>query len=156
MSILVTGGAGYIGSHMVYELADAGERVVVLDNLSTGFDWAVGKEVPLTIGDTGDQNLVGKTIREYKIESIIHFAASIVVPDSVADPLGYYKNNTANSRALIETAIRHGVRHFIFSSTAAVYGNPTQVPIIVGCTDLALWLVQADDGNHAPRRRNGS
>jgi UDP-glucose 4-epimerase len=129
MSILVTGGAGYIGSHMVYELADAGERVVVLDNLSTGFDWAVGKDVPLTIGDTGDQNLVGKTICEYKIESIIHFAASIVVPDSVADPLGYYKNNTANSRALIETAIRHGVRHFIFSSTAAVYGNPAQVPI---------------------------
>ena len=129
MSILVTGGAGYIGSHMVYELADAGERVVVLDNLSTGFDWAVGKDVPLTIGDTGDQNLVGRTIREYEIESIIHFAASIVVPESVADPLGYYKNNTANSRALIETAIRHGVRHFIFSSTAAVYGNPAQVPI---------------------------
>jgi UDP-glucose 4-epimerase len=129
MSILVTGGAGYIGSHMVYELADAGERVVVLDNLSTGFDWAVAKDVPLTIGDTGDQNLVGETIREYKIESIIHFAASIVVPDSVADPLGYYKNNTANSRALIETTIRHGVRHFIFSSTAAVYGNPAQMPI---------------------------
>src|SRR6516165_1829184 len=103
MSILVTGG-----------LADAGERVVVLDNLSTGFDWAVAKDVPLTIGDTGDQNLVGEAIREYKIESIIHFAASIVVPDSVADPLGYYKNKTANSRALIETAIRHGVRHFIF------------------------------------------
>ena len=118
MSILVTGG-----------LADAGERVVVLDNLSTGFDWAVAKDVPLTIGDTGDQNLVGEAIREYKIESIIHFAASIVVPDSVADPLGYYKNKTANSRALIETAIRHGVRHFIFSSTAAVYGNPAQVPI---------------------------
>src|SRR6516162_3901223 len=118
MSILVTGG-----------LADAGERGVVLDNLSTGFGWAVAKDVPLTIGDTGDQNSVGKTICEYKIESIIHFAASIVVPDSVADPLGYYKNNTANSRALIETAIRHGVRHFIFSSTAAVYGNPAQVPI---------------------------
>jgi UDP-glucose 4-epimerase len=114
---------------MVYELVAAGEGVVVLDNLSTGFDWAVVKDVPLINGDTGDQKLVGQIIREYKIESIIHFAASIVVPDSVADPLGYYKNNTANSRALIEAAIRHGVRHFIFSSTAAVYGNPAQVPI---------------------------
>jgi UDP-glucose 4-epimerase len=129
MSILVTGGAGYIGSHMVYELVDAGERVVVLDNLSTGFDWAVGKDVPLIIGETGDQNLVGQIIREYKVGSIIHFAASIVVPDSVTNPLGYYKNNTVNSRALIETAIRHGVRHFIFSSTAAVYGNPAQIPV---------------------------
>jgi UDP-glucose 4-epimerase len=129
MSILVTGGAGYIGSHMVYELVDAGQHVVVLDNLSTGFDWAVGKDVPLIIGETGDQNLVGQIIREYKVGSIIHFAASIVVPDSVTNPLDYYKNNTVNSRALIETAIRYGVRHFIFSSTAAVYGNPAQIPV---------------------------
>jgi UDP-glucose 4-epimerase len=129
MSILVTGGAGYIGSHMAHELADVGERVVALDNLSTGFDWAVAKGVPLVIGDTGDQNLVGQIIREYKVDSIIHFAGSVVVPDSVRDPLSYYKNNTVNSRALIETAIRHSVRHFIFSSTAAVYGNPAQIPV---------------------------
>src|SRR5262249_53722994 len=129
MSILVTGGAGYIGSHMVHELADAGERVVVLDNLSTGFDWAVAKKVPLIIGDTGDQTLVGQIIREHKIDSIIHFAASAIVPDSVKDPLGYYKNNTVNSRALIETAVQNDVRHFIFSSTCAVYGNPARVPV---------------------------
>jgi dTDP-4-dehydrorhamnose reductase len=129
MSILVTGGAGYIGSHMVPELADAGERVVVLDNLSTGFDWAVPRGVPLIIGDTGDQKLVGQIIREHKVDSIIHFAASVVVPESVTDPLSYYKNNTVNSRALIESAIRQGVRHFIFSSTAAVYGDPAEVPV---------------------------
>jgi UDP-glucose 4-epimerase len=159
MSILVTGGAGYIGSHMIYELADAGERVVVLDDLSTGFDWAVAKGVPLIVGDIGDQNLVAQIIREHKVDSIIHFAAWLVVPDSVRDPLGYYKNNTVNSRALIETAIKNGVLQFIFSSTCAVYGNPAQVSVNRGhapCTDLALWLVQADDGNHAARRCRGS
>jgi UDP-glucose 4-epimerase len=129
MTILVTGGAGYIGSHMVHALLDAGESVVVLDNLSTGFDWAVPKAVPLVIGDTGDQALVASTIAEHRVDSIIHFAASIVVAESVADPLRYYRNNTANSRALIETAVKTGVRHFIFSSTAAVYGNPLQIPI---------------------------
>ena len=129
MSILVTGGAGYIGSHMVYELVDAGEHVVVLDNLSTGFDWAVTEDAPFVVGDTGDQNLVGQIICEHNVDSIIHFAASAIVPESVKDPLGYYKNNTANSRALIETAIKAGVRHFIFSSTCAVYGNPAQVPV---------------------------
>jgi UDP-glucose 4-epimerase len=129
MSILVTGGAGYIGSHMVHELADAGEGVVVLDNLSTGFEWAVAKGVLLILGDTGDQNLVARIIREHKVDSIVHFAARLVVPDSVKDPLGYYKNNTANSRALIETAVKNGVRQFIFSSTCAVYGNPAQMPV---------------------------
>jgi UDP-glucose 4-epimerase len=129
MSILVTGGAGYIGSHMVHELVDANEGVVVLDNLSTGFDWAVAKGVPLIVGDTGDQNLVAQIIREHKINSIIHFAAWLVVPDSVKDPLGYYKNNAVNSRALIETAVKNGVRQFIFSSTCAVYGNPAQVAV---------------------------
>jgi UDP-glucose 4-epimerase len=129
MSILITGGAGYIGSHMVYELADAGERIVVLDNLSTGFEWAVAKGVPLIIGDTGNQDLVAQIIREHKVDSIIHFAAWLVVPDSVKDPLGYYKNNTANSRTLIETVVKNGVRQFIFSSTCAVYGNPTQLPV---------------------------
>jgi UDP-glucose 4-epimerase len=129
MTVLVTGGAGYIGSHMVYALAAAGERVVVLDNLSTGFDWAVAGSVPLIVGETGDQNLVAGIIKEHGVEAIIHFAASIVVPDSVSDPLGYYKNNTVNSRALIESAVKGGVKHFIFSSTAAVYGNPARMPV---------------------------
>ena len=129
MTVLVTGGAGYIGSHMVYALVAAGERVVVLDNLSTGFDWALAEGVPLVLGETGDQALVSELIRQHGVESIIHFAASIVVPDSVSDPLGYYKNNTVNSRALIECAVKGGVKHFIFSSTAAVYGNPARVPV---------------------------
>jgi UDP-glucose 4-epimerase len=129
MTVLVTGGAGYIGSHMVLALAAAGERVVVLDNLSTGFDWAVAHGVPLVVGETGDQDVVATLIKEQKVEAVVHFAASIVVPDSVADPLGYYRNNTVNSRALIECAVQEGVRHFIFSSTAAVYGNPARVPV---------------------------
>jgi UDP-glucose 4-epimerase len=129
MTVLVTGGAGYIGSHMVHALVDAGERVVVLDNLTTGFDWAVAKGVPLVVGESGDQARVAALIAEHKVDAVIHFAASIVVPDSVADPLGYYRNNTVNSRALIETAVKGGVRHFIFSSTAAVYGNPARVPV---------------------------
>ena len=129
MTVLVTGGAGYIGSHMVHELVDAGERVVVLDNLSTGFDWAVAKGVPLIVGETGDQALVARLIREHGVDAIIHFAASIVVPESVRDPLAYYRNNTVNSRALMECAVKNGVRHFIFSSTAAVYGNPAAIPV---------------------------
>jgi len=129
MALLVTGGAGYIGSQMVHELVDAGERVVVLDDLSTGFRWAVPEGAPLVIGETGDQALVARLIRDHEVDSIIHFAASIVVPDSVRDPLGYYRNNTVNSRALIESAVRNGIRHFVFSSTAAVYGNPAAVPI---------------------------
>src|SRR3984957_7366368 len=129
MTVLVTGGAGYIGSQMARELADAGEHVVVLDNLSTGHRWAVAEGVPLIVGETGDQPLVARLIREHGGEAIIHFAASIVVPDSVRDPLGYYRNNTVNSRALIECAVNGGVRHFIFSSTAAVYGNPAEIPV---------------------------
>jgi len=129
MTVLVTGGAGYIGSHMVHELVDAGEQVAVLDNLSTGFRWAVPAPVPLIVGETGDQALVTRILREHRVDAIIHFAASIVVPDSVRDPLGYYRNNTANSRALIECAVNGGVRHFIFSSTAAVYGNPAKIPV---------------------------
>src|SRR4030095_14990243 len=129
MTVLVTGGAGYIGSHMVYALVAAGERVIVLDNLSTGFDWAVAAGGPLVVGETGGPQLASTIIKEHEIEFIIHFAASIVVPDSVVDPLRYYKNNTVNSRALIECAVGAGVPRFIFSSTAAVYGNPARVPV---------------------------
>ena len=128
MTVLVTGGAGYVGSHMVLELVDAGERVVVLDNLSAGFPWAVAEGVPLIVGDTGDQTLVARLIREHGVEAIIHFAASVVVPDSVRDPLDYYRNNTVNSRALIDCALKNGIRQFIFSSTAAVYGDPVKTP----------------------------
>jgi UDP-glucose 4-epimerase len=129
MTILVTGGAGYIGSHMVHTLADAGERVVVLDNLSTGFEWAMPNGVPLVISETGDQLRVAALIAEHRVNAIIHFAASVVVPDSVRDPLSYYRNNTVNSRALIEVAVNSGVEQFIFSSTAAVYGNPATSPV---------------------------
>ncbi|MFN0218647.1 MAG: UDP-glucose 4-epimerase GalE [Hyphomicrobium sp.] len=129
MAILVTGGAGYIGSHMVLELVDAGEKVVVIDNLSTGFRWAVPPQAVLTVGDVGDADLVLRTIRSHDVSAIIHFAGSIVVPESVADPLAYYLNNTVKSRSLIAAAVEAGVRNFIFSSTAAVYGNPTEVPI---------------------------
>jgi UDP-glucose 4-epimerase len=129
MTVLVTGGAGYIGSHMVLELVDAGERVIVLDNLSTGYDWAVPPGAPLIVGESGDQERVGRLLRDEAVDAIIHFAASIVVPDSVRDPLGYYRNNTVNTRALIECAVQAGVRNFIFSSTAAVYGNPAEIPV---------------------------
>ena len=123
MAVLVTGGAGYIGSHMVLALLDAGNEVVVLDNLSTGFRTAVPEGVTLAEGDFGDEALVTRLIEAHGIDAIAHFAARIVVPESVADPLGYYLNNTAKARSLIAVAVATGVRHFIFSSTAAVYGN---------------------------------
>ncbi|CAO4175997.1 UDP-glucose 4-epimerase GalE [Methylorubrum extorquens] len=130
MAVLVTGGAGYIGSHMVLALVDAGhEEVVVLDDLSTGYDWVLPPEVRLVIGDVADQALVTETILRHQIHTVAHFAAKIVVPESVADPLGYYLANTVKTRALIETAVRTNVRHFIFSSTAAVYGEPEIVPV---------------------------
>ena len=128
MTVLVTGGAGYIGSHMVLELLDAGQDVVVLDNLTTGFDWAVPAQANLVVGDIADQALVLKLIEDHGIEAVIHFAGSIVVPESVADPLGYYHNNTVKSRDLIECCVRAGVGRFIFSSTAAVYGIPAESP----------------------------
>jgi UDP-glucose 4-epimerase len=129
MAVLVTGGAGYIGSHMVLRLCDAGETVVVLDNLTTGFDWAIDHRATLVEGNAGDMALVAKVIAEHKVEAVIHFAGSIVVPESVADPLKYYANNTATSRNLIEAAVNGGVKHFIFSSTAAVYGNAGLEPV---------------------------
>jgi UDP-glucose 4-epimerase len=129
MSILVTGGAGYIGSHMVLALLDAGEQVVVVDNLSTGFRWAVPSGAQLIVGDAGDGDLMRTVLRKNRVDAIVHFAGSIVVPDSVADPLGYYHNNTVKSRALMEAAVAAGVKKFIFSSTAAVYGNPKENPV---------------------------
>jgi UDP-glucose 4-epimerase len=129
MAVLVTGGAGYIGSHMVLELLDAGETVVVLDNLSTGFRWAVPQEATFVTGDVSDQALVSSLIDEHGIDSILHFAAKIVVPESVTDPLGYYFGNTVKTRALIETAVQKGIRNFVFSSTAAVYGN-AEAPLL--------------------------
>ena len=129
MTVLVTGGAGYIGSHMVLELLDSGENVVVLDNLSTGFRWGVPTNATLVVGDVGDQELVRSIVRKLGVKAIIHFAGSIIVPESVADPLGYYHNNTVKSRALIEVAVEMGIEQFIFSSTAAVYGNPIEIPV---------------------------
>jgi UDP-glucose 4-epimerase len=129
MAILVTGGAGYIGGHMVLALLDAGEEVVVLDDLSTGFSWAVPKAATLIIGDMGDTAKLATIFAEHHIEAVAHFAAKIVVPESVADPLLYYLNNTAKARALIETAVGAGIKRFIFSSTAAVYGEPDINPI---------------------------
>lgn len=129
MAVLVTGGAGYIGSHMVWALVDAGEEVVVLDRLSTGFRWAVAPEAELVVGDIGDQELVASLIETHAVDAIIHFAGSIVVPESVSDPLGYYANNTCKTRNLLEAAVRGGVKHFIFSSTAAVYGAAGLEPV---------------------------
>lgn len=129
MSVLVTGGAGYIGSHMVLRLLDAAERVVVVDNLVTGYDWAVDSRARLVIGDAGDTALVGALLAEEEVDAILHFAGSVVVPESVENPLKYYRNNTANTRNLIEAAIDAGVKHFIFSSTAAVYGGEGSEPV---------------------------
>jgi UDP-glucose 4-epimerase len=122
-TLLVTGGAGYIGSHVVRQLGEAGERVVVLDNLSTGFRSAV-THGELVVGDTADMPLVARLLREHGIDTILHFAAHTIVPESVADPLKYYRNNTAATRNLLECASAAGVKHFVFSSTAAVYGLP--------------------------------
>jgi UDP-glucose 4-epimerase len=127
--VLVTGGAGYIGSHAVLALLDAGWQVVVIDDLSTGFAWAVPDEIPFAQGDIADSALVAGLIREHGIGAIMHFAGSVVVPESVANPLKYYGNNTVKSRALIESAVEGGVSRFIFSSTAAVYGIPEKVPV---------------------------
>ena len=132
MSVLVTGGAGYIGSHMVFALLDAGEEVVVLDNLSTGFRWAVPDPAYLVVGEVGDAELVRSLLTRHVVNAIIHFAGSVVVPESIEDPLAYYRNNTCNSRTIIQCAVDSGVKHFIFSSTAAVYGMPQSIPVSEG------------------------
>jgi len=124
MAVLVTGGAGYIGSHMVWALVDAGEDVVVVDRLSSGFAWAVAPEAKLVEADIADCDAIADIMRTHDVDSIVHFAGSISVPESLADPMTYYQNNTVNSHALIRTAIASGVKKFVFSSTAAVYGTP--------------------------------
>ena len=129
MGVLVTGGAGFIGSHMALELLGAGEDVLVLDNLSTGFRSAVPAGAKFVEGDVGDHNLVRRLLLRNEIDAIIHFAGSIVVPESVADPLGYYLNNTCKSRSLLAVAVETKVPHFIFSSTAAVYGMAEVNPV---------------------------
>jgi len=127
--ILVTGGAGYIGSHAVLALLDAGRDVVVVDNLVTGFDWAVDRRATLIVADIEDDDAVRKAMRDHDVLAVMHFAGSVVVPESVENPLKYYRNNTAASRSLIESAVASEVKHFIFSSTAATYGTPERVPV---------------------------
>ncbi|KQZ65624.1 UDP-glucose 4-epimerase [Sphingopyxis sp. Root1497] len=128
-TVLVTGGAGYIGSHAVLALLDADWRVAVLDNLVTGFRWAVPKGAAFYEGDIADAALVTRIVAEQNVGAIMHFAGSVVVPESVTNPLKYYDNNSARSRSLIDTAVHAGVRHFIFSSTAATYGIPDMIPV---------------------------
>lgn len=127
--VLVTGGAGYIGSHVVLALLDAGHHVTVIDNLTTGFRWAVPPAAAFYEGDVLDHALVNDVISKRDIGAILHFAGSVVVPESVSDPLKYYRNNTVAAEALLECAVSNGVRHFVFSSTAAVYGDSASIPV---------------------------
>lgn len=129
MATLITGGAGFIGGHTVLAFLDRGEVPIVLDDLSTGSREAVPSGVPFVIGDVGDTELVSHLIRDYKIDAIVHFAAKIIVPESVADPLKYYFNNTVKTHALLKTAVDENLKHFVFSSSAAVYGNPSSTPV---------------------------
>ncbi len=124
-SILVTGGAGYIGSHVVRQLGEAGERVVVLDNLGKGFRQAVTTG-QLVVGEVGDAGLVARLLEEHQVDTVMHFAAHTIVPESVALPLKYYGNNTCSTRTLLQACLDRGVRHVVFSSTAAVYGIPEE------------------------------
>lgn len=129
LNVLVTGGAGYIGSHAVLALIEAGHAPVVIDNLVTGFRWAIAEKAAFYEGDISDNALIQKIISDCDIDAIMHFAGSVVVPESVENPLKYYNNNTAKSRSLIESAVTGGVRHMIFSSTAATYGIPESSPV---------------------------
>jgi UDP-glucose 4-epimerase len=147
MTVLVTGGAGYIGSHMVHALVEAGESVAVIDNLSTGFSAFLPEGVPLFIGDAGDENLVEGVIAQHGVESIIHFAGSVVVPNSMRDPLGYYRNNTMTTRSLLNAAVKSRVSRFIFHRPPRS-GNPDQVPVpetVPTRAAVALRHLKADD-----------
>lgn len=160
LSVLVTGGAGYIGSHAVLALVDAGWPVAVIDDLSTGFRWAVPEGVPFYEGDVEDAALLARIFAEQGTRAVMHFAGSIVVPESVTDPLKYYHNNTVKSRALIAAAVAAGVPHFIFSSTAATYGTPEVSPVTeetprlpinpYGTSKLMTELMLADVANAYP------
>ncbi|GMN02005.1 UDP-glucose 4-epimerase GalE [Erythrobacter sp. MTPC3] len=137
-SVLVTGGAGYIGSHAVLALKDNGWDVAVIDNLTTGFRFAVPDDVPLYEGDIEDADLLARIFAEQQIGAVMHFAGSIIVPESVEDPLKYYHNNTVKSRALIDSTVKAGVPHFIFSSTAATYGMPETSPVTEGSARVPI------------------
>ncbi len=129
MTVLITGGAGYIGSHTVLAFLDAGETPVVVDDLSTGFDWLVPEGVPFYRSDIADKEAIETILKDHGIETILHFAGSIILSESVENPLRYYRNNTVNSLGLMEAAVACGVKHFVFSSTAAVYGLPDSLPV---------------------------
>jgi UDP-glucose 4-epimerase len=129
VTILITGGAGYIGGHTVLAFLDRGEIPIVLDDLSTGSRAAVPAGVPFFAGDVADTELVSRIVKNHKIDAILHFAAKIIVPDSVADPLDYYLSNTVKTHTLLQAAVRGNVKHFVFSSSAAVYGNPSVTPV---------------------------
>jgi UDP-glucose 4-epimerase len=128
-TILVTGGAGYIGSHTCHQLVEAGEKVVVVDNFYSGHRWAIPDEAILVEGDAGDTTLISNLLKEHQVDTVIHFAGHVVVPESVTDPLKYYRNNTQNSRNLLESCVESDVNQFVFSSTAAVYGIPDTQPV---------------------------
>ena len=138
LPVLVTGGAGYIGSHAVLALRDAGWPVAVIDNLVTGFRWAVPSDVPFHLGDIANAELLAEIFKAQGIGAVMHFAGSVVVPESVTDPLKYYRNNTANTQALLEAAVTAGVKHIIFSSTAATYGIPDVSPVREDCPQLPI------------------
>lgn len=129
MSVLVTGGAGYIGAHMLLALQDAGEAAVALDNLSTGAQWLIPEGTPLIVADAGDKAALKKVFKEHNVREVIHFAGSILVPESIKHPLDYYANNTGQTHALLAACVEAGVKRFIFSSTAAVYGTPERAPV---------------------------
>ena len=131
-TVMVTGGAGYIGSHAVLALLDSGRDVVVVDNLTTGFRWAIDPRAAFVEANVADEDAIRTVIRDHNVGAIMHFAGSIVVPESVSDPLKYYRNNTVATRGLLESAVTERVPHFIFSSTAAVYGAPEKVPVAEG------------------------
>ncbi len=128
-TVMVTGGAGYIGSHAVLALLDSGRDVVVVDNLTTGFRWLIDERAAFVQADVADEAAVRAAIRDHDVGAIMHFAGSIVVPESVSDPLKYYRNNTVATRSLLESAVVQRVPHYIFSSTAAVSGAPERVPV---------------------------